>query len=212
MHPMKRRLFRLTATVSLLLCTAIGALWVRSYGPLDSASWTRTWRTPEGGAAYRSAQLICESGRLHLTLAWGWADQPGSPFADGVLSEADATGGRSRVLYQRIDRSFAGNVIQLRDFGGSGWGPLRWRDFSNTKLAAGDTNRLLFVEVAHWLPVVLLAVAPTFAATRWARRRVQARRGLCPSCGYDLRATPERCPECGATISTESAKKEQVFS
>ena len=44
------------------------------------------------------------------------------------------------------------------------------------------------------LPVGFAMTGP-FASRR--RQRTARRRGLCLSCGYDLRASPERCPECG---------------
>jgi hypothetical protein len=56
------------------------------------------------------------------------------------------------------------------------------------------------VRLNYWLPCLLLAIAPAAWVDRRRRRRRLARlrsNGQCVACGYDLRATPDRCPECG---------------
>ena len=58
------------------------------------------------------------------------------------------------------------------------------------------------VWAARYGVVAALLVAPcglwvTFGIARHVRARNKRRDRICGSCGYDLRASPYRCPECG---------------
>jgi hypothetical protein len=54
-----------------------------------------------------------------------------------------------------------------------------------------------YIWIPAWAPLALLAIAPLAKFTTCTRRLRQDRHGLCPTCGYDLRASAGRCPECG---------------
>src|SRR5207237_336728 len=61
--------------------------------------------------------------------------------------------------------------------------------------------RATFVQVPYWAVVVASTLLPAAWFVRhrgFARRRRRADAGQCLTCGYDLRQTPQRCPECGA--------------
>jgi hypothetical protein len=64
-------------------------------------------------------------------------------------------------------------------------------------------------------PGVVLAAAGMIAPSILCLRRIgqlrRRKRGLCVCCGYDLRATADRCPECGTTAPTKESFQAEPF-
>jgi hypothetical protein len=93
----------------------------------------------------------------------------------------------------------SGPLIATMEFKEAGDG--NWLGFDRGTIRLNTGNRFLIVRVVsipYWAFIAFAGLmwCAGRLAGRLLRRRI--RPGFCANCGYDLRASPRRCPECGA--------------
>jgi hypothetical protein len=191
----KRLLLNLLTVLSLLLCVAACALWVRSHGGAEHVEVGR--RSVAGEREVRSWRVSCTSGGggASLTLVRSTRNYY-EGVAWWVLASKLST--PLRASYRRDHSAgypdWSGSPAQNRSVG-----------FGLGSSVAGTppgmrgrySESACGVVAPYWSGCALATTVPALRLARAALRRRRRRAGLCPHCGYDLRATPGRCPECG---------------
>ena len=176
---MARRLRNAFVWVAVTLWILVLALLVRSYLSLDMLSATT--------AGHRHIELLTIPGQLRMTVVANWPTAP-----EGLRYRAKIPIGQFVIFGQRP-------IYHEWYFPGVGitHGSARVSDPSGA--AAIVTFRTIAVPLE--LPLLPLTIAPAWVVWQSRRRRLlrqhRLKHGLCLVCGYDLRATPQQCPECG---------------
>lgn len=207
---MKHRLLNLLTLLSLLLCVAVGALWVRGRGDGDQFIFTtggRFWYVVSGRSMLRVSTVGGWPGaerprRMPLVLKDPYKQTPVLlRFRPPHWNEASAGDSRRTRPDHHVARRrrCAGAACDLHgrpQVGRSGAhvGADPVRGGRSTALDGADPVRrpAAVVRGAAGSPGPAAAVARGAAALP------------CPACGYDLRATPDRCPECGDSVAGAS--------
>ena len=183
-------LVRAATAVSGLCCATLMTVWAASYFASLYA-----WRAPHAG--HWRVGVSVTAGCLQVD--WGQFWNYSAPsFATNENPPWDRSG-------------FRWGAAARSDQSPGWWGATMSRERQPVSLTKAEGQRRF--KVIGWFPTTTVSVAfwplvlltGGLPAVRLARRHRSARPGHCTVCGYDLRATPEHCPECGTAGGPSSS-------
>jgi hypothetical protein len=175
------------------------ALWARSYYRVDLLGYTSA--EAPGDNRQWSASLQSDGGSLFLHYSSRQNPPRGIRFPPGVTFS-------SHTYIPRMLRSF-GPRAPLETYLGFGYRAETVPSYFVTGIdqtpVGVPAHTWRTAGFPHWLPASLAGLYPVVVLGRRIRVRRMLRCGRCPACGYDLRVTPDRCPECGLPVTQESS-------
>jgi hypothetical protein len=189
---MKDWILTVSSAVSLLLLAMVVSFLILDHGSWMGRDFAVTAPSSGSGGSIYGVSLF--DGNLFLCLfktrrpcSWGGSYDSDNEFTLGFMS--------SGWLNSQEGRTW-------RHFGGFGV----VHASPNDLFMPFRSGRILMLP--GWVPIVILLVMPLASLRAWLRKRRRGNRlvdGLCLNCGYDLRASRERCPECRKSVPVEGS-------
>ena len=216
---MNGRLLNFLTALSLLLCVAVAISWLASYHPHYAVSVDDTPTAAPGVQAARGRlRWVVRLGREAVpgvqaipippkrlgpreTDEWIMGGEITVPTRGGGVVRAKDLADRQTATRRRFRAASIDEAGPRASLAGCAWqsgrssvGPV---EVDTAAPSAVPFRRWAAITLRHAYLLAVLGVLPVGRLTGGVRRSARKTRGLCATCGYDLRATPGRCPECG---------------
>jgi hypothetical protein len=182
--------------LSLVLCVMTLAAWLRSFWCRDELMNARRLSelsivSDSGGIAWvrREYSPRFPAGAaegLEYRPIYGWMTSLGG-VPHGHFSRFDAN------VVDRPTRPGVRGTERHWRFIGAGWA--QFRDVGSPIVYPASVSAIV---LPYWVLFLITGLPLMPRVLSWRRAGSWELAGRCTKCGYDLRATPERCPECGA--------------
>jgi hypothetical protein len=181
----KRRVLNALAGLSLILALATGGLWGRSY-------WV--------GDIFIERNGSWNAGNCPGVIYLQWTAPANLQWTAPDSSARKARDGWTWLKITPNSNLFDVSVLP---------GGVKFAGFSYVR-STMPSKRFLLIAFPHWSLLLALAILPTLRGWQLLRARHRRSENLCRTCGYDLRATPDRCPECGDVPQPACSQAAQI--